>query len=187
MESDSNANPYASPAVSSSAPTERLDSCPTLPIVFRPSWLTLAHVLPTGLAALLLTSIFARAYLNTFVNGSNSVAQLFHPFSVIAIVAILFGGFIAFACLTSVRNKVVVSDSSIEIFDFPRQSIPFRNIESWHHHPETGSVAIEQIGKKRLLFIDNRAMSRKKSRLLGGVLREKVGPPSSQKEKKGDH
>ncbi len=174
-----NINPYASPAAA--VPTKPPGACPSLPLVLRPSLLTYAYVLPSGFAALGITVIFFFSYLSSFMSDISwdGVLQLFNPYSLIAAIVLFFGGFIAFACLMSLKTKVVISDSSIEIYDIPRRTIRYGDIESWYHHPATGSVAIMRSKRIRPLFIDNWAMSRKKSKLLGNVLREKVGPPNA--------
>jgi len=167
---ESKINPYASPAVvDNSDPTEGLGSSPPLPVVFRTSILTIALMMPIGIMMAMIT-------VSTALSAIMLARSDVHAVALLPLLTGFLTGITALGCFVPVRCKIVLTETSIEKTEFFRQVINYSEIESWHHHPVTGTVNIQRRGFPGYLAVSNWAMSREKSKILGEVLQNKVGP-----------
>ena len=110
----------------------------------------------------------------------STILLLYSPTGEMAIaplIMVFLTGATAFGCFLPLRCKILLTDSAIQKTEFFLDVISYSQIESWHHHPVTGTVNIVRHGDTNYVAISNWAMSREKSEILGKVLREKVGPP----------
>ena len=176
---DPNSNPYASPTLPKAIVAAEILSdddlsgeCPDLPLEFRCSLMTLQLTVPIGIATLTICA---------FAIASLSMATPDNADPLMAIMAAVLSGITAYGCLMSLRCKIIATESSIEVIDVGRKQIYFSQISSWHHHPGSGTVMVSLFENLELIPVSNWAMSLKKSKLLGQVLRAKVGPPSGSK------
>ena len=177
---ESEFNPFASPSnepvteIPVAAEVLGWDSnaypMPVLPLIFRPSAMSLIIMIPLGIFMASVTCLF---FFHPEAQSENPVG-----IAVVSLACACLTAIPAFGCLMVLRCKIVVKESCIEKIDFPKQVFLFTQVQSWHHHQITKTVYISLLGSDDYLPISNWAMSKEHNEVLGTVMRGKVGPPS---------
>lgn len=160
-------NPFAAPGVDAKPGP---DSVVKLPLVFRQSLLDHLFLMPVVLVTGLIFFSSTIKVVRAVISQSAGLPEI--GFSVIAL---FFGaGFVG--SFTAAFCSVRIDSESIRINQLQQSNVQFKDVQSWHFHPVTKSVVIT-LNDSSILTVANSAMSRKRSMMLGEVLRKFVGPP----------